>query len=588
MDNYIVSARKYRPVSFETVVGQEHVTRTLLNEVKNHHLAQAFLFNGPRGVGKTTCARILAKEINKESVSDKNYDYSYNIFELDAASNNSVDDIRLLNEQVRIPPQVGAYKVYIIDEVHMLSASAFNAFLKTLEEPPPYAIFILATTERHKILPTILSRCQVFNFNRISVSDMVKHLQLIAEKEKIKVEEEALHIIAQKADGALRDALSIFDQMASIGESSITYAEVIENLSVLDYDYYFELSDAFRAQDVAGVLQIFDTILQKGFDAQIFLNGLSSHFRDLMVVKDERTLSLLDVPSHIAPKYLEQSNSISQGFLVNAINIANKYDQSYKISRNQRLHVELALIKICYLTALAVSDEKKKIEYPSKKDVEHTKRTVPKPESIKTDVPDNKEALSLDQQEVGQVEDSIGKDESERISTSKPIGIGPSVKVAKLGKLDDMLSKPVETNIGAEEPSEVFEEKEVKKSSKKDESFDLEKVETVLANFAKELAKKDQTRLQSIFKFISTEVEADIVRIHLNKQHRIQIEDIKVDLLVYLRKELSNNALQLQWVDVKKKTEGSKPYTSLEKFDAMVKKNPNLKLLKDTLNLKIE
>jgi len=469
----------------------------------------------------------------------------------------------------------------------MLSASAFNAFLKTLEEPPPYAIFILATTERHKILPTILSRCQVFNFNRISVTDMVQHLHGIAEKEKISVEEEALHIIAQKADGALRDALSIFDQMANIGESTITYAAVIENLSVLDYDYYFKLSDAFNAQDVAGVLQIFDTILQKGFDAQIFLNGLSSHFRDLMVVRDKRTLSLLDVPAHIAPRYLEQSKSIGQGFLVNAINIANKYDQTYKVSRNQRLHVELALIKICYLTALTVSDEKKKSEYPSKI-LETSKGLVHKSELLSPNISVKKDSLPIEEQKVGQVEDSIGKDQSEVKSSSKPIGIGPSVKVAKLGKLDDMLSIQSEINIGEDNPEGIVERQEVNKSSKKNKSFDLEKVQIVLASFAKDLANKDQTRLHSIFKFISTEVEGDVVSIHLNKQHRIQIEDIKVDLLIYLRNELSNDELQLQWVDVKKKTEGAKPYTSLEKFDAMVKKNPNLKLLKDTLNLIIE
>ncbi len=350
MDSFVVSARKYRPESFDTVVGQEHVTRTLINEIKNNQLAQAFLFNGPRGVGKTTCARILAKEINKESIEDDSYDFSYNIFELDAASNNSVEDIRLLNEQVRIPPQVGKYKVYIIDEVHMLSTAAFNAFLKTLEEPPAYAIFILATTERHKILPTILSRCQVFTFNRISVEDTIAHLKGIGASEDLIMEEEALHIIAQKADGALRDALSIFDQMVSIsGDKHVRYEDVVKNLNVLDYDYYFKITDAFGQQNVGDVLLIYDEILSNGFDGQIFLNGLANHFRDLMVGRSPETVKLLDVPPHIHQQYLDTSANMSQGFLVNAINIANQFDLGYKASRNQRLHVELALIKMCYL-----------------------------------------------------------------------------------------------------------------------------------------------------------------------------------------------------------------------------------------------
>jgi len=360
MENFVVSARKYRPTTFDTVVGQEHVTRTLINEIKNNQLAQAFLFNGPRGVGKTTCARILAKEINKESVEDENYDFSYNIFELDAASNNSVEDIRLLNEQVRIPPQVGTYKVYIIDEVHMLSAAAFNAFLKTLEEPPSYAIFILATTERHKILPTILSRCQVFNFNRITVPDIVKHLKSIGESENIELEEEALHIIAQKADGALRDALSIFDQMVSIStDRHVRYQDVVKNLNVLDYDYYFKVTDAFLQQDIGQVMLIFDDILDHGFDGQLFLNGLANHLRDLMVCRSPETVRLLDVPPHVHQKYLDTAKSMSQGFLVNSIQIINSFDQGYKASKNQRLHVELALIKICYLPSLITAEKKK-------------------------------------------------------------------------------------------------------------------------------------------------------------------------------------------------------------------------------------
>lgn len=359
MSSYIVSARKYRPQLFEEVVGQEHVTNTLYNEIRNDHLAQAFLFCGPRGVGKTTCARILAREINRDSIADESYDFSFNIFELDAASNNSVDDIRLLNEQVRIPPQLGRYKVYIIDEVHMLSAQAFNAFLKTLEEPPPYAVFILATTERHKILPTILSRCQIFNFSRISVEKIVAHLKEIAAKEGVRTDDEALHVIAQKADGALRDALSIFDQMVSIGEvNAVLYNEVLEHLNVLDYEIYFEVTDACLRQDVPAVLLLLNSVLNKGFDAQVFLNGLAGHLRDIMVCRDPRSASLLEVAPNIRKKYLSTAAQMEQGYIVNAIHILNEADISFKASRNQRLHVEIALIKLCYLPALIRVDEK--------------------------------------------------------------------------------------------------------------------------------------------------------------------------------------------------------------------------------------
>jgi DNA polymerase-3 subunit gamma/tau len=359
MSSFVVSARKYRPETFDTVVGQEHITQTLINEIKTDRLAQAFLFCGPRGVGKTTCARILAKEINKGSVPD-GYDYSFNMFELDAASHNSVDDIRALNEQVRIPPQTGDYKVYIIDEVHMLSASAFNAFLKTLEEPPKYAIFILATTEKHKILPTILSRCQIFNFDRIQIPEIVKHLQKIANDEKIDAEDEALHLIAEKADGAMRDALSIFDQMASFGtEGKISYNEVLENLNILDYDYYFKIVDGFVEGNISEVLVIYDEIQRKGFDGQIFLNGLANHFRDLLVAQNATSQQLLEKSKELAVKYHNQARSVSASYIVNAINLLGEADINYKASRNQRLHIELCLIKLASLQhAIDVSKKK--------------------------------------------------------------------------------------------------------------------------------------------------------------------------------------------------------------------------------------
>ncbi len=363
MENYIVSARKYRPSTFESVVGQRALTTTLKNAIATQKLAHAYLFCGPRGVGKTTCARIFAKTINCmtptadgeacnqcESCVAFNEQRSYNIHELDAASNNSVDDIRQLVEQVRIPPQIGKYKVYIIDEVHMLSASAFNAFLKTLEEPPRHAIFILATTEKHKILPTILSRCQIYDFNRISVEDTVNHLSYVASKEGISAEPEALNVIAMKADGGMRDALSIFDQVVSFTGGDITYKSVIDNLNVLDYEYYFRLTDCFLANKVSDALLLFNDVLNKGFDGSHFITGLSSHFRDLLVGKDPVTLPLLEVGASIRQRYQEQAQKCPLPFLYKAMKLCNECDLNYRISKNKRLLVELTLIQVAQLT----------------------------------------------------------------------------------------------------------------------------------------------------------------------------------------------------------------------------------------------
>ena len=363
MENYIVSARKYRPSTFESVVGQRALTTTLKNAIATQKLAHAYLFCGPRGVGKTTCARIFAKTINCmtptadgeacnqcESCVAFNEQRSYNIHELDAASNNSVDDIRQLVEQVRIPPQIGKYKVYIIDEVHMLSASAFNAFLKTLEEPPRHAIFILATTEKHKIIPTILSRCQIYDFNRISVEDTVNHLSYVASKEGITAEPEALNVIAMKADGGMRDALSIFDQVVSFTGGNITYKSVIDNLNVLDYEYYFRLTDCFLENKVSDALLLFNDILNKGFDGSHFITGLSSHFRDLLVGKDPVTLPLLEVGASIRQRYQEQAQKCPLPFLYRAMKLCNECDLNYRISKNKRLLVELTLIQVAQLT----------------------------------------------------------------------------------------------------------------------------------------------------------------------------------------------------------------------------------------------
>lgn len=367
MNEFIVSARKYRPSTFSTVVGQKSITSTLKNAIKNNQMAHAYLFCGPRGVGKTTCARIFAKTINCQNISSDhepcnecesckafNENRSYNIHELDAASNNSVEDIRVLIDQVRVPPQLGHYSVYIIDEVHMLSSSAFNAFLKTLEEPPKHAIFILATTEKHKILPTILSRCQIFDFNRITVADISDHILHLAKNENVNIDEAGVNVIAHKADGAMRDALSIFDQIVSFSGSDISYQDVISNLNVLDYDYYFKLTDYFLSNQIPEILNTFNDILNHGFDGHHFINGLSTHFRDLLVSKDASTYKLLEVGGEIQEKYKVQAASCGQDFLLQALEITNQCDLNYKASQNKRLLVELSLIKI------AQSAQKKK------------------------------------------------------------------------------------------------------------------------------------------------------------------------------------------------------------------------------------
>lgn len=398
MSNFIVSARKYRPLRFDDVVGQQHVSQTLKNALKNDHLAHAFLFCGPRGVGKTTCARILAKVLNCQNLDEHhepcntcsscesfNNNASFNITELDAASNNSVEHIRALIEQVRFQPQQGKYKVFIIDEVHMLSQQAFNAFLKTLEEPPSYAVFILATTEKHKIIPTILSRCQIFDFKRIQIADTVGHLEKICKEENINAEKDALHIIAQKADGALRDALSIFDRIVSFSGDKITYQDVITNLNVLDYDYYFKIVDTFLTSDSSELLLVFDDILRKGFDEEVFVNGLAEHIRNLLVCKDERTLQLLEIGESLKAKYKEQAGKTPLSLLLTALNLCNQCDVDFKQARNKRLHVEMALIKMCFINQAVAAHRNPQpvaIEKKTADVKENTPSTYSKPSNI--------------------------------------------------------------------------------------------------------------------------------------------------------------------------------------------------------------
>ncbi|UTW67210.1 DNA polymerase III subunit gamma/tau [bacterium SCSIO 12643] len=359
MENFIVSARKYRPTTWESVVGQKAITETLKSAIENNHLAQAFLLTGPRGVGKTTTARILAKTINRNDLDqevNEDEDFAFNIFELDAASNNTVEDIRQLIDQVRIPPQIGSHKVYIIDEVHMLSSAAFNAFLKTLEEPPEHAIFILATTEKHKVIPTIISRCQVFDFQRINNSDIVGHLHYIAKQESISAEDDALHTIAQKADGGMRDALSIFDQIVSFSGNTITYKNVIENLNILDFEFYFKVTDLILEQNASGALLLFNQVLEKGFDGHNFIVGIASHFRDLLVASNPQTLSLLETSENLKERYLSQAGKCNPEFLLDALQLLSDVDFRYKTSKNQRLLVEVCLMQ---LSSIGVGSEKK-------------------------------------------------------------------------------------------------------------------------------------------------------------------------------------------------------------------------------------
>lgn len=358
MENFIVSARKYRPQEFDTVVGQSHVTDTLEHAIDNNQLAQALLFCGPRGVGKTTCARILARKINEKDGSTSEDGFAYNIYELDAASNNSVDDIRELIDQVRFAPQVGQYKVYIIDEVHMLSSAAFNAFLKTLEEPPAHAIFILATTEKHKIIPTILSRCQIYDFKRITIEDIQEHLRKIAEKENVKYEDDALYLIAQKADGALRDALSIFDRLTTFTQKNITLSKAAEVLNILDYDQYLNIADLAKANDISSILSAFNDIVKKGFDPHIFIAGLGNHFRDLMMAQNPTTLNLIEVGEKTKEKFAKQSQKWAAQELIDAIEICNYADINYKNSKNPRLTVEIALMQLASLSALGNAKKK--------------------------------------------------------------------------------------------------------------------------------------------------------------------------------------------------------------------------------------
>jgi DNA polymerase-3 subunit gamma/tau len=597
MDNFIVSARKYRPETFASVVGQPAITNTLKNAIRSNHLGHAYLFCGPRGVGKTTCARIFAKTINCASITEEsepcntcescvsfNESRAFNIHELDAASNNSVDDIRNLTEQVRIPPQVGKYSIYIIDEVHMLSAQAFNAFLKTLEEPPAHAVFILATTEKHKIIPTILSRCQIFDFNRIRVDDIVAYLEFISEKEGVEYEIDALNIIALKADGAMRDALSIFDQIVSFSGKSIRYEDVIRNLNILDYDYYFRITEACLGEQAGEALVIFDELLEKGFDEHNFLVGLSSHMRDLLVCQDPVTLKLLEVGAGIREKYRQQSQAVSQQWLYQALDVLGVADISYKASRNQRLHVELALIKLCNIP---VESKKKALTHDAP-----SAETAP-PEKKITDLPAAEKQSSepvLPEQEMDELppdeqkpDTSSGQQKPDSVPASPPphprkkiLGTVPSIKDALngVGKTGDE---------EGEDPGRTI--RQVLSNPFTQDDL-LEKW-----NEYADQIKEERPRMSSSLKHHIPSL-GDALQIEVTFSNSSQIEDfnrdIKKDLVSYLEDALQNTQFKIIPVVQEPERKENMLYTSEEKYDHMIKKNPNLGKLKERFNLDFE
>jgi len=642
MEDFVVSARKYRPQDFDAVVGQESITQTLLKSIKSNHLAQAFLFCGPRGVGKTTCARILAKTVNDLGQDDNlsDHDYSFNIFELDAASNNSVDDIRSLIDQVRIPPQVGKYKVYIIDEVHMLSPSAFNAFLKTLEEPPSYAIFILATTEKHKVLPTILSRCQIFDFNRIQIPDMVKHLQGIAEKENIQVDNDALHVIAEKADGALRDALSIFDQIVGFSGDQVTYEDVITNLNVLDYDYYFKITDAFLKGDHAEIIVLFNRILEKGFDGHSFVNGLANHLRNLLFCTSEKTAAILEVGQNVREQYLDQSRKSPQSFILNAMNILSDADVNYKSSKNPRLLVEIALLKICNLMAKMeqkkngndqVDSSNARVSAPPEKKIEKVKTAVNETsepdhssegqksyshkaiesekvtkseEAEKTvkEAPVEGSTPSSDDPPKNEVPNSQRKQQEQTKERQAQPDHSASDKSTFNSKLSGFKTKGVPTlsQLGGKNPSSKSSEEKggdelIDDLSPLDDKpasdFNQADLWKAWEEYAEQVKQADK---QSYYATLTKHkaLLRDDFKLEFLVDNHVQLQDLnndKANLVGFLREKLNNWQIVLTGViDEVERDDGDSLYDPQKKFEAMVERNPSLLELRKRFDLDVD
>ncbi len=610
MEHFIVSARKYRPAVFKDVVGQQAITNTLENAIENNHLAQALLFTGPRGVGKTTCARILAKKINSDGTEKEGEDFAFNIFELDAASNNSVDDIRNLIDQVRIPPQVGKYKVYIIDEVHMLSSAAFNAFLKTLEEPPKHAIFILATTEKHKIIPTILSRCQIFDFRRIGVRDIKEHLAEVAKAENIEAEDDALHIIAQKADGALRDALSIFDRVVSFAGKNLTREAVTENLNVLDYTWYFQITDLLLENNIPQVLVTYNDILSKGFDGHHFIMGLASHFRDLLVCKNQETIDLLEVGEQVKTMYFEQSQKTSPRFLIEAIDIANTCDLKYKNSQNQRLLVELCLMQLASLT---FQGEKKnsnsgqrfvippsyfKSEKFTSEKITSAGSVVPKPtKKIETD-PDSyrdeaeKEIVREPLEEIASKNKISEENISEEKVTQKPNGGQPE----KVIERPQILAERNAKKVSALSLKSIQKKQEIKQELVANQpdaenlpvtEFSEEEMQAAWDEYTTNVESDGKYNLLSHLTMGVPKLDGSVIHLEFpNQTIKTEVERAKYELLGFLREKLQNYEIDLD-ITVNETAEKRYAYTTREKFEKMKEKNPLIEKLRREFDLDI-
>lgn len=598
MEKFVVSARKYRPITFDTVVGQSHITTTLQNAIRTNHLAQAFLFCGPRGVGKTTCARILAKTINCQNLTEDispcnecescksfNNNASFNIHELDAASNNSVEDIRNLTDQVRFPPQSGKYKIYIIDEVHMLSQAAFNAFLKTLEEPPSYAIFILATTEKHKILPTILSRCQIFDFNRIQIKDIAEHLANVAAKENVKADYQALELIAQKADGGLRDALSMFDLNVTFSSGNgLTYQAVLENLHILDYDYYFRMTDALSAGNVSEAFLLYNEILEKGFDGHQFVVGLNEHFRNIMVSKDPQTVKLLQVADSIQQRYVEQSAKLSLGYIFSSLSIGSQLDINYKSAKNQRLHVEIGLMKLSQINQVLNLSE-----LPNNGDEKKNSNSVVSPTPVRAESSEPKAVVAAatptttSQAQPSYVQ-SIPAMPVRPVTTTVPSpapSIQPTVRPS-------MASSKLRSTVDIE--TAVFNPKTEVQSVDNEPAlpnysdvFTYEAAQQALFAFANE---RDIETLKVMLKreFV---LEGTTFKLQLDNQIQMDtLTQMKQDLATFLRQRLRNASIQIAAEIVETTTE-RRPYTAQEKFEYLANKNPALFELRDKLGLEL-
>ena len=585
MEPFIVSARKYRPTTFKDVVGQQAITNTLENAIENNHLAQALLFTGPRGVGKTTCARILAKKINQDGNHKEDEDFAFNIFELDAASNNSVDDIRNLIDQVRIPPQVGQYKVYIIDEVHMLSSAAFNAFLKTLEEPPKHAIFILATTEKHKIIPTILSRCQIFDFRRITVQDIKGHLASVAKQENILAQDDALHVIAQKADGALRDALSIFDRVVSFSGANLSREAVTENLNVLDYTYYFSITDLVLENNIPQVLLSYNEILGKGFDGHHFIMGLASHFRDLLVCKNQETISLLEVGDQVKKMYLEQSQKTPSQFLLEALEVANSCDLKYKTSRNQRLLVELCLMQLTSLTAQGEKKKRNKLD----------KRFVLPPAHFKEIVGQAQEKLDTTEPTPIAHNTTIVEKKQEAQNNDNPVTApdtqqviqSPQVIKGEVGSKKRVSALSLKSIQKKHQLAKEISDRSTSKENLPNEAFTQEQMITHWNAYTEIVKKQGKYNLLSHLSMnVPTLIDGMIHLEFPNQTIKLEVERDKFDLLTYMRKKLQNYTVDLV-INVNELEIKRYAYTDKEKYEKLVEKNPTLEALRNAFELDI-